>query len=80
MIIERPDSIPLGMSAAKALQMATAAMRRRYVLPETIEHPVVRAECFATGLSDPGLRFGISPARWTPCAEGHGKPFCSRQW
>lgn len=45
MPIERPYSISLGMPAAKALQMATAAMRRRYVLPETMEHPVVRAEC-----------------------------------
>ena|SRR5579872_3568748 len=45
MPIERPDSISLGMPAAKALQMATAAIRRRYMLPETMEHPVVRAEC-----------------------------------
>ena len=43
MPIERPDSISLGMPAAKALQMATAAMRRRYVLSEIIEYPVVRA-------------------------------------
>ena len=42
---EHPDNRPLGMPSPEALQTATDAIRRRYVLPETMEHPVVRAEC-----------------------------------
>ena len=45
MPIERSDSIPLGMPLAEALEMATEAVNRLYVLPETKEHPVIRAEC-----------------------------------
>ena len=45
MPIQRPDSIPLGMPSAKALQIATEAVRRHYVLPETMRHSVVSAEC-----------------------------------
>jgi len=45
MPIERSDSIMLGMPSAKALKMATDAVNRLYVLPETREHPVIRAEC-----------------------------------
>ena len=37
--------MPLGMPSPEALQMATDAMRRHYVLPETMEHPAVRSEC-----------------------------------
>ena len=37
--------MPLGMPSTEALQMATDAMRRHYVLPETMEHPAVRSEC-----------------------------------
>ena len=45
MPIQRPDSIPLGMPSAKALQIAAEAVRRHYVVPETTRHSVVRAEC-----------------------------------
>ena len=42
---ERPHDAPLGMPSPEALQMATDAIRRRYVLPETMQHPEVRSEC-----------------------------------
>jgi hypothetical protein len=45
MPIERPHDAPLGMPSPEALQMATEAIRRRYVLPETMQHLVVRSEC-----------------------------------
>ena|SRR5579859_3764992 len=45
MPIERAVGIVHGIPSARALQMATAAARHHYVLPETMEHPVVRAEC-----------------------------------
>jgi hypothetical protein len=45
MPIEHPRDVPLGMPSPKALRMATDAMRRYYVLPETMEHPAVRSEC-----------------------------------
>jgi hypothetical protein len=45
MPIERPRDVPLGMPSPEALRAATDAMRRRYVLPETMEHPAVRSEC-----------------------------------
>ena len=36
---------PLGMPSPEALQMATDATRRCYVLSETMQHPEVRSEC-----------------------------------
>jgi len=45
MPIERPRDPTLGMPSPKALRMATDAMRRYFVLPETMEHPAVRSEC-----------------------------------
>ena len=42
---ERPHDAPLGMPSPEALQMATDAVRRRYVLPETMQHPEVGSEC-----------------------------------
>ena len=44
MLIEHPHDVPLGMPSPEALQMATEAMRRHYVLSETMEHPTVRSE------------------------------------
>ena len=40
----RPDE-PMGMPSPEALKLATEVVRRRYVLPETMDHPVVRSEC-----------------------------------
>jgi hypothetical protein len=45
MSIEHPHDMPLGMPSPEALQMAIGAMGRHYVLPETMQHPVVRSEC-----------------------------------
>jgi hypothetical protein len=45
MPIERPHDTPLGMPSSEAVQMAADAIRRRYVLPETMQHPQVRSEC-----------------------------------
>jgi hypothetical protein len=45
MITERPHNAPFGMPSPEALQLATDAIRRRYVLPETMQHPQVRSEC-----------------------------------
>lgn len=39
------DGISLGMPSREALRVATNATRRRYVLPETIQHHEVRSEC-----------------------------------
>ena len=36
---------PMGLPSPEALQMATDVIRRRYVLPETMERPEVRSEC-----------------------------------
>jgi hypothetical protein len=60
MLIEHPHDVPLGMPSTEAMQMATDAVRRHYVLPETMEHPAVKAECLrlayliqAYGLASP---------------------------
>jgi hypothetical protein len=45
MLIEYSGDAPLGMPSPEALRMASDAMRRHYVLPETMEHPAVRSEC-----------------------------------
>jgi hypothetical protein len=42
---ERPRDVPLGMPSPEALRLATGAIRLRYVLPETMQHPQVRSEC-----------------------------------
>jgi hypothetical protein len=42
---ERPRDVPLGMPSPEALRLATGAIRRRYVLRETMQHPQVRSEC-----------------------------------
>jgi hypothetical protein len=54
-----PDE-SMGLPSPEALQLATDAIRRRYVLPETMEHPSVRSECMrlaymimACGLAPP---------------------------
>jgi hypothetical protein len=55
-----PDE-SMGLPSPEALQLATDAIKRRYVLPETTEHPQVRSECMrlaymimACGLAPPG--------------------------
>jgi hypothetical protein len=41
------DSISLGMPSRRALRVATNAMRRRYILPETFQHHEVKSECLS---------------------------------
>ena len=60
MQIERPLDVPFGMPSPEALQLATAVIRQRYVLLETMQHPQVRSECIrlayliqAYGLASP---------------------------
>ena len=45
MLIECPLDVPFGMPSPEALQLATAVIRRLYVVPETMQHPRVRSEC-----------------------------------
>ena len=45
MAVECPQDVPLGMPSPEALRLATAVIDRRYVLPETMQHPQVRSEC-----------------------------------
>ena len=35
------------MPSPEALQLATDAIHRRYLLPETMQHPVVKSECIS---------------------------------
>jgi len=45
MRVRAVDGISLGMPSREALRVATNAMRARYVLPETLQHPEVKSEC-----------------------------------
>ena len=58
MPIERPREVPLGMPSPEALQMATDAVRRRYVLAETMQHPEIRAECLRLAYLVQAYRIG----------------------
>ena len=42
--IERSPDVPLGLPSPEALQLASDTVRRRYVLPETMQHSAVRSE------------------------------------
>jgi hypothetical protein len=64
MPVERADSISLGMPSAKALQMATEAVRRRYVLPETMEaRPAPEATAHRSAFQGDPPRFLNRPRR-----------------
>jgi hypothetical protein len=56
---ERPRDVPLGMPSPEALRLATGAIRRRYVLPETMQHSRVRSEC---------MRLAYFIQAWGMCA------------
>ena len=51
--------------------MATVAMRRHYVLPETIEHPAVRSECLR--LAYLIQAYGLASTKSEPQHEGQGE-------
>jgi hypothetical protein len=72
MPIERPNDVPFGMPSPEALQMAIDAMRRDYVLPETLEHPAVRSECLR--LAYLIQAYGLASTTPEPPHEGTGKP------
>lgn len=83
MPIEGAVGMVHGIPSARALQMATAAVRRHYVLPETMGHPVVRAECLqlayliqAYGLAPlpPGAHPGLKGAAGQPVACQDDRP------
>ena len=64
MPIERPHDLPLGMPSPEALQMATDAIRRHCVLPETMHHPAISFEC--TGLAYLIQAYSLASARPGP--------------
>jgi hypothetical protein len=53
-----------------ALHLATAAIRRSYILPETMQHPVVQFEC--TNLALLIMAFGLAPTAG-PCRVANEK-------
>ncbi len=65
MTTERPRDVPFGIPSVEALEMATDAMRRRYVLPETMQHPQVKSECMCLAylIQAYGLATTPSPRR-----------------
>jgi hypothetical protein len=69
MPVERPHDVPFGMPSPEALQIATDAIRRRYALPETMQHPEVRSEC--TRLAYLIQAYGLASAKSEP---RHVKP------
>jgi hypothetical protein len=60
------------MPSAEALQMAIDAMRRHYVLPETMEHPAVKAECLR--LAYLIQAYGLASIKSDPQRTGTEKP------
>jgi hypothetical protein len=53
-----------------ALHLATAAIRRSYILPETMQHPVVQFEC--TNLALLIMALGLAPTAG-PCRVANEK-------
>jgi hypothetical protein len=60
------------MPSTEALQVATDAMRRHYVLPETMEHPAVRSECLR--LAYLIQAYGLASIKSDPQRAGTEKP------
>ena len=63
MPIERPHHAPLGMPSPEAMQMATDAIRRRYVPPETMQHPEVRSQCMRLAYLIQAFGLGPEPGQ-----------------
>ena len=68
MPIQRPHDGSLGMPSPEALQMATGAIRRRYALPATMDHPAVKFEC--TWLAYLVQAYGLASERPEPQDKG----------
>jgi hypothetical protein len=62
MTIERLLDVPLGMPSPEALRLATEVIRRRYVLPETMQHPQVRSECLRLAYTIQAYGLAVFPA------------------
>ena len=56
--------VPRGAEFAKAWQMACQHVSKRYVMPETLHHPVVIGECYR--LACMILAYGLVPKRSAP--------------
>jgi hypothetical protein len=73
MISERPDDEPFGMPSPEALKTATDLIRRRYLLPDTMQHPQVRSECMRLAylIQAYGLAATPSPGEdlWSPLVQ-----------
>lgn len=59
--IERPDVTDdqTVWPSTEALHLATAVIRRGYLLPETMEHPVVKSECISPAFLI--MAWGLAP-------------------
>lgn len=71
MITKRPHDEPFGMPSVEALKMATGCIRRRYVLPETMEHPQVRAECLHLAYLIQAYGLAATPSRGGDAVPDH---------
>ena len=63
MPIERRHDELFGMPSPEALDLASDVIRRRYILPETMQHPHVRSECLRLRVRDPGVTGSRSSPR-----------------
>ena len=61
MVVERSHDVPLGMPSPHALELATEFISRRYVLPETMDHPQVRSECLRLAYMIQAYGLAVSP-------------------
>ena len=75
---KRSHDVPFGQPSPEALQLAADIVCRRYVLPETIQHPEVRSECLrlayliqAYGLAIPRQEANTSPKESQVDCLGH---------
>jgi hypothetical protein len=56
---DRLSAIQAGCPSPEALHLATAVVRRGYILPETMQHPVVKSESINLALLI--MAWGLTP-------------------
>jgi hypothetical protein len=61
MSVERLHDLPLGLPSPEALRLARSIIRRRYVLPETMDHPQVTSQCLRLAYMIQAYGLGTSP-------------------
>jgi hypothetical protein len=70
---ERPHDERFGMPSPEALKTATALIRRRYLLPDTMQHPQVRSECMRLAYLIQAYGLAATPSLgedlWSPSVE-----------